>query len=134
MSLFDCPRVGRKSGCGIIDPDPGVVSPIEVKRVMILFGSVSTFLLRDYLAAIVDNALRHFLHRHLKTNEIRHLTAPSSTLKIRLISIQSSYLKEMRAHHSMPCRSRRDTPPLSRPLAIRFQTGTGRSRHWLLTE
>jgi len=31
-------------------------------------------------------------------------------LKIRLTSIQSSYLKGMRAHHSIPSRSRRDTP------------------------
>jgi hypothetical protein len=31
-------------------------------------------------------------------------------LKIKLTSIQSSYLKGMRAHHSMPSRSRRDTP------------------------
>jgi hypothetical protein len=33
-------------------------------------------------------------------------------LKIRLTSIQSSYLKGMRAHHSIPSRSRRDTPSL----------------------
>jgi hypothetical protein len=57
-----------------------------------------------------DSAHRRFLHRHVKANEIRHLTAPSSMLKIRLTSIQSSYLKGMRAHHSMPRRSRRDTP------------------------
>src|SRR5208283_2149274 len=31
-------------------------------------------------------------------------------LKIRLTSNQSSYLKGMRAHHSIPSRSRRDTP------------------------
>src|SRR5208283_474623 len=58
----------------------------------------------------VDNAHRRLLHRHVKTNEIRHLTAPSSMLKIRLTSNHSSYLKGMRAHHSIPSRSRRDTP------------------------
>jgi hypothetical protein len=40
-------------------------------------------------------------------------------LKIRLTSIQSSYLKGMRAHHSIPSRSRRDTPSLGAISAAR---------------
>jgi hypothetical protein len=39
-------------------------------------------------------------------------------LKIRLTSIQSSYLKGMRAHHSIPSRSRRDTPSLENGKSI----------------
>src|SRR5262249_32702984 len=31
------------------------------------------FLLQDHLAGVVDNAHRRFLHRHIKTNEMRHL-------------------------------------------------------------
>src|SRR5205814_3926561 len=40
------------------------------------------FLLQDYLAGIVDNAHRRFLHRHIKTSEMHHLIAPSSMIEV----------------------------------------------------
>src|SRR5208282_863265 len=47
-------------------------------------------------------------------------------LKIRLTSIQSSYLKGMRAHHSIPSRSRRDTPSLGLGRVKTLIAGLGR--------
>ena len=45
-----------------------------------------------------------------KTNEMRHLIAPSSMLEVAPTSIQSSSQKGMRTHRQSLSRSRRDTP------------------------
>src|SRR5207248_5311260 len=40
------------------------------------------FLLQDHLAAIVDHAHRRCLYRHVQTNEMLHLIAPSSMIEV----------------------------------------------------
>src|SRR6266705_1739351 len=62
------------------------------------------------LAGIVDNAHRRFLHRHIKTNEMHHLIAPSSMLEVAPTSIHYRQRKGMRTHHPSLSRSRRDKP------------------------
>jgi hypothetical protein len=47
-------------------------------------------LLQDHLASVVDNAHQRLLYRHIKTDEMRHLIAPSSMLEAKLTSIHSS--------------------------------------------
>src|SRR4029077_296649 len=74
------------------------------------------FLLQDHLAGIVDNAHRRFLHRHIKTNKMRHRAAPSSMLEVAPTSIQSQ--KGMRTQHPSGSRSRRDTPSYRRYLVV----------------
>src|ERR1700730_18130900 len=59
------------------------------------------FLLQDHLAGIVDHAHRRFLHRYIKTHEMRHLIAPSSMLEVAPTSIQSSSQKGMRTHQNV---------------------------------
>src|SRR6266851_9984702 len=53
-------------------------------------GRLGRDLLRqDHLAGIVDYAHRRFLHRHVKTNKIHHLIAPSPMIEVVPTSIQS---------------------------------------------
>src|SRR5439155_24612324 len=55
------------------------------------------FLLQDHPAAIVDHAHRRCLYRHVQTNEMLHLIAPSSMIEV--ARPRSAIRKGTRAHH-----------------------------------
>jgi hypothetical protein len=93
-----------------LDPDPAVGLAERAQKGDDIGRLGQYFLLRDHLAGIVDNAHRRFLHRHIKTNEMHHLIAPSSMFEVAPTSIHSSSQKGMRAQHPSVSRSRRDTP------------------------
>src|SRR3954469_9975737 len=84
------------------DPDPAIghVERGQKGNDIGRFGGY--FLLQDHLAGIVDNAHRRFLHRHIKTCEMRHLIAPSPMLEVEPTSIHSSSQKGMRTHRQRP--------------------------------
>ena len=98
-----------------LDPDPAEGRAERGQKGDDILRLGPYFLFQDHLAGIVDNAHRRFLHRHIKTNEMRHLIAPSSMLEVAPTSIHSSSQKGMRTHHPSVSRSRRDTPSLNSP-------------------
>ena len=81
-----------------LDPDPAIGRAERGQKGDDIGRLGRYFLLQDYLAGIVDHAHRRFLHRHIKTNEMRHLIAPSSMLGVVPTSIHSSSQKGMRTH------------------------------------
>ena len=95
-----------------IDPDPAVAHAERGQKRDHIGRLGRDLLLQDHLDSVVDNAHRRFLHRHIKTDEMRHLIAPSSMPEAKPTPIQSSSQKGMRAHHPNRSRSRRDTPSL----------------------
>src|SRR6476469_2197467 len=95
------------------DPDPAIAHAERAKQCDDIGRLGRDLLLQDYLAGIVDNAYRPFLHRYIKTYEMRHLIAPSSMPEATPTSIQSSSQKGMRTHRPSVSRSRRDTPSVT---------------------
>ena len=65
-----------------LDPDPAIGHAERGQKGDDIGRLGRYFLLQDHLAGIVDHAYRRFLHRHIKTNEMRHLIAPSSMLEV----------------------------------------------------
>src|SRR4051794_2593208 len=105
-----------------LDPDPAVAHAERAQQRDDIGRLGRDLLLQDYLAGIVDNAYRRFLHRHIKTDEMRHLIAPSSMPEAKPTSIQSSSQKGMRTHRPSVSRSRRDTPSVGPDPAILSRT------------
>src|SRR6266699_2279711 len=110
-----------------LDPDPAV-SHAERSQEGDDIGWLGRYLLlQDHLAGVVDNAHRRFLHRHIKTHEMRHLIAPSSMLEVAPTSIHSE--KGMRTHHPSVSRSRRDTPSSGRKPKFKLRHCPGLTSH-----
>src|SRR5882757_777474 len=65
-----------------LDPDPAEAHSERGQKGDDVGRLGRYFLLQDYLAGIVDNAHRRFLHRHIKTSEMHHLIAPSSMIEV----------------------------------------------------
>jgi hypothetical protein len=61
-----------------LDPDPPVDHAERGQKRGDIGRLSRYFLLQDHRARVVDNAYRRFLHRHIKTDKMRHLIAPSS--------------------------------------------------------
>src|SRR3954453_16073315 len=96
-----------------LDPNPAVAHAERAQQRDNIGRLGRDLLLQDYLAGFVDNAYRRFLHRHIKTEEMRHLIPPSSMPEAKPTSIQSSSQKGMRTHRPSVSRSRRDTPSVT---------------------